>query len=103
MRKIALMIICLIIFLLGSCNKTSEYEVKKIVYKEDYCADALDYFYSDELNDYYFTCIKSPYITIYYTNGQKETLENAFANHHIQLEDLDKFNISYCISPKEKR
>lgn len=64
------------------------------------CAQALELFYEDDKNEYYFNCIKSQLIIVEYENGYKEDVKSAFANGHITLEDLDRFDVGYITEKK---
>lgn len=65
------------------------------------CAQAIDVFYEDSNYKYYYTCIKSNYIIVEYTNGTKENIKVALKNNHIKITDLDKYNISYLKEQKQ--
>lgn len=63
--------------------------------KDFACASALESFYEDENYTYYWNCIKNNYMIVKYDNGSKELISEALKNKHIDIEILDKFNISY--------
>lgn len=58
-------------------------------------AQALEKFYEDETHEYYFSCIKSSYVTVTYTDGTKETVKEALAKGNITMADVDKYGIRY--------
>ena len=58
-------------------------------------AMALEKFYEDTENEYYFNCIKSQYIIVEYENGYKENIKSALESGNAALSDLTKFNIGY--------
>ena len=58
-------------------------------------AQALEKFYEDETREYYFSCIKSSYVTVTYTNGTKETIKEALAKGNITMSDVNKYGIHY--------
>lgn len=59
------------------------------------CAQALELFYSDNEFDYYFSCMKSGMIIVYYTDGTEETIKEALGKGRITLDDLNKYHIGY--------
>ena len=63
---------------------------------------ALEKFYEDDENEYYYGSIKSEYVIVKYTDGSTETVSSALKNGKITLSDLDKYNISYIKQPKIK-
>lgn len=65
------------------------------------CAQALEKIYEDSNNEYYFSSIKSYYITVKYENMGEEKIKSALNKGHITLEDLKDFNIEYVTRPKE--
>ncbi|MBQ3509723.1 MAG: hypothetical protein IJA90_06900 [Peptococcaceae bacterium] len=64
------------------------------------CDTALEKFYEDESNEYYFSVIKSQYIVVTYNDGSSEDIVTALADGRVTMTDLDKFNIEYHIEPK---
>ena len=64
------------------------------------CAQALEKIYEDSNNEYYFSSIKSYYITVRYENMGEEKIKSALNKGHITLEDLRGFNIDYITRPK---
>ncbi len=62
--------------------------------------DALEGFTSDDEYDYYFPSLKSQYITVYYSDGTTQNINEAFAEGLVTVADLDKFDIGYCAEPK---
>ncbi|MBQ8044279.1 MAG: DUF3221 domain-containing protein [Clostridia bacterium] len=64
------------------------------------CAQALEKIYEDSKNEYYFSSIKSNYITVKYENMGEEKIKSALNKGHITLEDLDDFNIDYIVKSK---
>ena len=65
------------------------------------CADALDMFYEDETNRYYFSVIKNDYIIVKYDNGHSEDIVTAMNAGRATLSDLNKFGIEYYTEPKQ--
>ena len=63
---------------------------------------ALEKFYEDDENEYYYGSIKSEYVIVKYTDGSTETVSSALKNGKITLSDLDKYNISYIKQSKNK-
>ena len=64
------------------------------------CDTALEKFYEDESNEYYFSVIKSQYVVVTYNDGSSEDIVTALNADRITMADLDKFNIEYRIEPK---
>ena len=73
-------------------------ETKKI--NDFTCAEALEGFYEDENYTYYWSCIKNKYMIVKYDDGSKELISEALKNNHIDIQILDKFNISYIKEEK---
>lgn len=69
--------------------------------KDFACAAALEQFYEDENNTYYWNCIKNEYMIVKYIDGSKELISTALKNKHINIQILDKFNINYIKIEKE--
>ena len=64
------------------------------------CASSKEEFYRDENYIYYWGCIKSYEMLVKYDNGFVETIGEALKQGHINIQDLDKFEIEYI---KEER
>lgn len=63
---------------------------------EDFvCDTALDPFYEDDNYYYSYSCIKSDYVFVRYSDGTEETVKEALKNNRIDIGYLDKFNIHY--------
>ena len=65
------------------------------------CDDALEKFYEDESNEYYFSAIKSHYVIVTYNDGTLEDIVTALHAGRVTIADLDKFGIEYYINPKQ--
>ena len=65
------------------------------------CDDALEKFYEDESNEYYFSAIKSHYVIVTYNDGTLEDIVTALYAGRVTIADLDKFGIEYYINPKQ--
>ncbi len=63
------------------------------------CAEALDYFYEDRDNIYYFNCLKKDKIVVEYEDGSEKFISDAFLVD-ITLDDLDKYDINYITEKK---
>ena len=59
------------------------------------CAEALQSFYEDEKYIYYWECMKGSYMVVEYDDGFEETISDALKQGHINIGDLDKFEIVY--------
>ena len=64
------------------------------------CDDALEGFYEDDTYTYYWSCIKNKYMIVKYDDGSKELISEALEKKHIDIQMLDKFNISYIKEEK---
>ncbi len=65
-----------------------------------FCDEALQGFYSDSEYAYYYSCIKSQYVIVKYSNGTEKTAEDALKAGDITIEDLDKYEIEYYKAEK---
>ncbi|MBQ3020695.1 MAG: hypothetical protein IJD92_00545 [Bacilli bacterium] len=74
-------------------------ETKEI--KDFVCDFALEQFYQDENYNYYWNCIKNKYMIVKYDDGTKKLISEVLKQKHIDIQVLDKFNISYIKYPKE--
>ena len=61
---------------------------------------ALERFYEDGNNEYYFSGIYSQYVIVHYSDGTSEDISTALRNGRATLADLDKFDIRYWAEPK---
>lgn len=66
-------------------------------------AQALEYFYEDETNKYYFSCIMSSVIIVTYEDGTTENVSEAINAGRITIDDLDKYNIKYGKEAKTEK
>lgn len=66
------------------------------------CASMLEEFYQDENYVYYWDCIKGSNMIVRYENGFEETISKALEQNHIDIQILDKFNISYIKKVQNK-
>ena len=78
----------------------SNYQIKEIIdttkeIKDFVCAEAIEQFYEDDKYTYYYSCIKSSYVIVEYTNGEQQTVEVALKNNNISIKDLDEYKIKY--------
>ena len=64
------------------------------------CDTALEKFYEDEKNEYYFGAIKSQYVFVTYKDGSVEKVINALSDGHMKITDLNKFGIEYYTKAK---
>lgn len=63
--------------------------------KDFACAEALEEFYEDDNYTYYWSCMKNKYMIVEYDDGTEETISQALLKGHIDIQVLDKFDISY--------
>ena len=64
------------------------------------CASALEKFWEDETNEYYFSCIKSHYIMVMDGTGRTVDVVTALEEGLITIETLDSYGIKYDTKPK---
>ena len=64
------------------------------------CASALEKFWEDEANEYYFACIKSHYVLVMDSTGRIVDVKTALAEGLITIEMLDSYCIGYIAKPK---
>lgn len=64
------------------------------------CASALEKFWEDETNEYYFGCIKSHYIMVMDSTGRIVDVVTALEEGLINIETLDSYGIKYDTKPK---
>jgi len=64
------------------------------------CDEALELFYEDETNEYYFSCIKSHYIMVMDSTGRTVDVVTALNEGLITIGDLDRYGIEYYTEPK---
>lgn len=64
------------------------------------CDTALEKFYEDESNEYYFSVIKSQYVVVTYNDGSSEDIVTALTAGRVAIADLDEFGIEYHTEPK---
>ena len=88
-------------------DNENTFEIKEIVDKtleqDNFtCAQALEKFYEDDDNEYYFSCIKGSYIVVIYTNDKEQPVSEALKEGKITISDLDRFNIKYYKENKVK-
>ena len=57
-------------------------------------------FYEDENYEYYYTSHKSPVVTVWFKDGEHDTVENALKDGKITMDLLDKYEVEYI--KKEK-
>lgn len=65
------------------------------------CDTAMELFWEDRENSYYFSCIKSQYIKVVYKDGTSEDIVTALKAGNATIRDLDQFEIEYYVKPKE--
>lgn len=64
------------------------------------CDEALEKFYEDETNEYYFSCIKSHYIMVLDNTGRIVDIVTALNEGLATVADLDHYSIEYYTEPK---
>lgn len=66
------------------------------------CASSLEEFYEDEENKYYFSCIKSQFVIVKYSNNVTKNVKEAFNNNEITIDDLKNYDIDFITISKDK-
>ena len=56
---------------------------------------ALEKFFEDDVNEYYFSGVYSQYVTVHYEDGTTEGIVSALKNGRVIVSDLDRFHIRY--------
>lgn len=64
------------------------------------CDEAMELFYEDDSNEYYFSCIKSQYIMVMDNTGRTIDVITALNEGLITIEDLDYYGIEYFAEQK---
>ena len=113
MIKIIKLIICLLLPLcLFACKDKKTKDVieessSKLVNIEDLTitnqlstASALEEFYKDDKNTYYFPSIQSEYIICEFSNGDKIPIKQALNDEVVYISDLDTYGIQYWLVDK---
>ena len=70
--------------------------------KDFSCAEALEEIYEDYKDTYYLSCMKSQYIKVRYDDGNELPIVPALNMGYIEIDDLDRFGISYIKYEKYK-
>ena len=65
------------------------------------CDTALEFFWEDRENSYYFPCIKSQYIKVVYQDGTSEDIVTALKAGNATIRDLDQYDIEFYVKSKE--
>ena len=91
-------------YILYHCEgeKDLQFEIRDKAKEENLpCDTALEKFYEDESNEYYFYVIKSQYIVVIYNDGTSENIVTALNAGLVTIDDLDEFGIEYHVKPKK--
>ena len=107
-KKILISLMAIVLcFVLAGCSSSKEETkesftiVDKTKEMDDFtCAQSLEKFYEDDKYIYSYSCMKSEYVVVKYSDGKEETVKEALENKKITIEDLDKNNIQYYIDEK---
>ena len=62
---------------------------------------AVEKFYEDDYNEYFFGGIYSKYVIVQYADGSEEDITAALCSGRASISDLDRFNIRYWAEPKQ--
>lgn len=61
---------------------------------------AMEKFFEDENNEYYFCGMYSQYIVVHYEDGSQEDIVTALTAGRVAVTDLDRFEIGYKVEEK---
>ena len=61
---------------------------------------AVEMFFEDERNEYYFSGIYSQYVVVHYADGTTEDISTALKNGKATITDLERFGVRYWAEPK---
>ena len=64
------------------------------------CDTAMEKFFEDDANEYFFSGIYSQYVTVHYEDGTSENIVSAMSGGRATFTDLDRFDIRYWAEPK---
>jgi len=87
-----------------SCSLQIEfYEIvdKTKKMKDFACAQALELFYEDNENYYYFPCIMSEYIVVKYSNGEVKNIKESLTKGEISIDKLNSYGINFITKSKK--
>ena len=62
---------------------------------------AVEKFYEDDYNEYFFGGIYSKYVIVQYADGSEEDITAALCSGRASISDLDRFDIRYWAEPKK--
>ena len=65
-------------------------------------AAMIEPFYTDELYEYVFANIESPYVIVYYKDGTAQLVRDALEEGNITIEDLSRFQVGFGKYPKSE-
>lgn len=110
MKKTIIIVASIIVVFIGcffavKYINNNNYKIEKIVDESSEiegfeCASSLDEFYEDDKFIYYFSCLKSDYVKVYYKNKKSETLKEAMEQGRVSVEDLKAYDVNYIIEKK---
>ena len=88
-------------FLGEATTNSSITDIEDPTKKEGLAYDtAVEMFYEDERNEYYFSGIYSQYVIVHYADKTAEDISTALANGKATIADLERFGIRYWAEPK---
>lgn len=65
------------------------------------CDEAIELFWEDDTTEYYFSCIKSHYVTVMDNTGRTVDIVTALNEGLATIADLDYYGIEYFTQPKD--
>ena len=104
MKKfITFFLVLILIFSFSTCgNPPKEIESITDSSNDMGLAEEAEIFFEDDNYFYRFSNVKSQYVIVKYTDGSSENIKESLENGHIQITDLDKYNINYHKETKPK-
>lgn len=103
MKKfITFFLVLILIFSFSGCGHPPK-EIESItdISNDMGLAEEAEIFFQDDNYFYRFSTVKSQYVIVKYTDGSSENVKESFKNGHIQITDLDRFDIKYYKEPIE--
>lgn len=99
-KALSFMLICICIFSLVACSNDAV-RIVSIEQTGEGAVGAIEYFFEDGDNRYYFPYPNSTFIIVTYSNGDSEGIISALKAGRATIADLDRFDIMYGTEPKQ--
>lgn len=99
-KALSFMLICICIFSLVACSNDAV-RIVSIEQTGEGAVGAIEYFFEDGDNRYYFPYPNSTFIIVTYSNGDSEGIIPALKAGRATIADLDRFGIKYYTEPRK--